>query len=182
MHLTHTAYMHACQVCTCEGWHNTCSSAHYTCLSHNTVHLSVYHDTWQAVLYKAIAHMQCTCCVNARGVNCNTNTIIQYNKHPNWSMVSMVSVTKYKKDPTATLNFPAYTKHMYVYELSCTGLECQSCWCFSQRHFRAKEASAWDWNFGKIVNSQSWYLENHPFPMPELAEKPPLHATNYFTC
>ena len=26
------------------------------------------------------------------------------------------------------------------------------------------------------------YLENHPFPMPELAEKPQLHTTNYFTC
>ena len=77
MHLTHTPYMPACQVCTCEGWHNTCSSAHYTCLSHNTVHLSVYHDTWQAVLYKATAHMQCTCYVNARGVNCNTRHIQQ---------------------------------------------------------------------------------------------------------
>ena len=55
---THTPYMPACQVCTCEGWHNTCSSVHYMCLSHNTVHLSAYHDTWQAGLYKAIAHMQ----------------------------------------------------------------------------------------------------------------------------
>jgi len=44
--------------------------------------------------------------------------------------------------------------------------------------FTLKKASASDRKVGKIT-VESWYLENHPFLMPEPAEKPPLQANNW---